>query len=426
MSFLLEPPTTRAKDCITFSARPATPPDVRKYRKSYYAEPGQRFQHHGLIDDLKKMGLEDKIYGVHSDAGNGNAAELLSHKKLTELEKISLVKAEKVYRGAAREPLGKTVDRNIKLPDKFIEGKKAFGVASKSSLEPAKDIIFPAVDKENEESEKVYQKSHGTYKAGEQKLRDYKWPEGTSPLTTVFGNKGDQIAFNGVSNNIAVVLNPPSNGTNVVCLKRTEDFKVSLDQIGKSKNLGQDSAQRPFSMVYGLPSKSSSKSKVQSSAHELIRGRYKPEEQLPDPDLGRATTPGFRNIALVDRAFGVPSIRNDLPARPISSRSVADSQNYGDDVPAQDLINPPAFNEISISHDAMDKPMKKEKIVFTFNKIGYKLDNQVVDIIFNHASKKGRFPEGFVSCNAFRDVLNDYLDAAECGRATEWIYSHSK
>ena len=40
-------------------------------------------------------------------------------------------------------------------------------------------------------------------------------------------------------------------------------------------------------------------------------------------------------------------------------RSVSDSQNYGDDVPAQDLINPPAFSELSI--DAMAFADRKNK-----------------------------------------------------------------
>jgi hypothetical protein len=225
-----------------------------------------------------------------------------------------------VYKGAAREPLGKSVNRyeNCPLPEKFTKGNKAFGIGSKSSLEPAKDIIFPKVERDTTEEEKVYQVSHGTYGAGEQKNRNYKWPASCSPLITVFGDKGDQIALNGVSNNIAVVLNPPENNQNIVNAKRVEDFKNSHDTIGRSKNLGQDSALRPFDLCYGMPSKKAGQnSKIQSSAFELIRGKYKPEEQMPDPDLGRSQTPGFRNISMVDRAFGVPSIRTDLPARPI-------------------------------------------------------------------------------------------------------------
>ncbi len=218
MSFQMEPPETTAKDCITFSERPSTPPEVRKYRRSTYLEPGKRFQHYGIVEDLQKMNLESKVYGNMSDAGNGTAAELLSHKKLSELEKINMVKAEKVYKGAAREPLGKTVDRHINLPDKFTKEGRPFGVTSKSSLEPAKDIIFPNLSANDIENEEVYKKSHGSYGAGEQKKRDYRWP--MDPGVTVFGCKGDTIALNGVSKNIAEVLNPPSNDRNIVTSKR--------------------------------------------------------------------------------------------------------------------------------------------------------------------------------------------------------------
>jgi hypothetical protein len=36
--------------------------------------------------------------------------------------------------------------------------------------------------------------------------------------------------------------------------------------------------------------------KAPLTAAEVIRGRYKEEERLPDPDLGKSLTPGFRNI----------------------------------------------------------------------------------------------------------------------------------
>ena len=49
-----------------------------------------------------------------------------------------------------------------------------------------------------------------------------------------------------------------------------------------------------------------------------------------------------------DRAYGCPSIRSDIPTLPPHRRSLADSQNYGDDVPAQDLINPPMFSDLAI------------------------------------------------------------------------------
>ncbi len=103
---------------------------------------------------------------------------------------------------------------------------------------------------------------------------------------------------------------------------------------------------------------------------------------------------------------------------------MADSQNYGDDVPAQDLINPPAFSDLSIAHDAMNELKNKSKIVMCFQKIGYNLDNDIMDIIFNISSRN--FPNGFSTINAFRDVLNDYLDSVESGEETAWLHKHSR
>ena len=86
--------------------------------------PGQRFQHYGIADDLKTMNLGERIYGGNSAASNVNAAELINHRLPTELERITLDKAEQVYRMRAREPLGRTVDRHIALPAKFTEGMR--------------------------------------------------------------------------------------------------------------------------------------------------------------------------------------------------------------------------------------------------------------------------------------------------------------
>merc|ERR1711871_1307528 len=114
----------------TFGERPRTPPEIAKYRRSTTLAPGQRVQHPGIADDLKTGNLSKlsgNIYGVMSDRGNGSAAELINHKPLTELERMNLAKAERIYRGAAREPLGRTIDRHNPLPDKFTKDKVPFG-----------------------------------------------------------------------------------------------------------------------------------------------------------------------------------------------------------------------------------------------------------------------------------------------------------
>lgn len=101
----------------------------------------------------------------------------------------------------------------------------------------------------------------------------------------------------------------------------------------------------------------------------------------------------------------MPSIRSDIPHKDATHRSLADSQNYGDDLPAQDLITPPAFADMSIGPLAMNEPRSKERILQLFRRIGYNLDDRVADNLFYKAS--GGREE--TSINAFRDVLNDYI-----------------
>lgn len=70
-------------------------------------------------------------------------------------------------------------------------------------------------------------------------------------------------------------------------------------------------------------------------ARACVEGDYSWAEQQPDNDLGKSITPGFRNAIAEGRAFGVPSIRSDI--QPYAQRSVADTQNYGDDSSARQV-----------------------------------------------------------------------------------------
>lgn len=405
---------------MAFESRPGTPPEIRKYRRSTNLEPGKRFVHYGAADDLEGMRFEEKSFGISSDKGSCTAADLLNHSKNSELQRINMVKSEKVYKSSTREILGKTVDRGNVLPSKFSEGL-AFGVASKSSLEPAKSIIFPTVTEESLQGDEFYIKSHGSYRPGEQKNRDYDWP--VDPNQVRFGRKGDTIAFNGVSKNVADVLRSTEECSPAVNAKKVEDFRNMGDVVGQSRNLGQGSGTRPLDTVYGKPS--AKPKKQQPSAIEVIRGKYSEEAQQPDSDLGKSITPGFRNIAVENRAFGCPSIRTDLPAGNKTRRSLADSQNYGDDVPARDLVNPPAFSDTSLPPTAMSEVRPKSKVLQLFAKIGQtSLEPQITEAIFDEASARSGQRGVSSSINAFRDCLNTFLEAQDSGREQQWRRAH--
>jgi len=387
------------KGCLTFDERPQTPPEVRKYRRSTNLEPGKRFQHYGLADDYNAMDLKDKIYGKTDKEVPTSAHDLLSHPKPSELDRMTMIRAESKYKTNKREPLGRVPDRGIILPSKFTEEKEPFGEKSKSSSEPAKDLIFPNELLNDGKEEEIYKRSHGSYGVSEQLHRGYKWD--IDPESTRFGRKGDTIALNGVSKNITEVLQGDlrDNRDSIVNMKQVEDFRNMKDILGQSKNLGQNSFSRG-DMVYGKANKGKG-----IGAGEVIRGKYTDDDNMPDQDLGKSITPGFRNVSMEDRMYGCPSIRNDIPALPPHRRSLADSQNYGDDVPAQDLINPPAFSDLAIGPTIMQERKTKEKLLELFARIGYTFNADTADRLFQEASGGA----STATINSFRTVLNEFL-----------------
>ena len=418
MSFLYKDGGLSAKDCITFVERPGTPEEIRRFRKSANLEPGKRFLHHGSAKDSESLNLISKNFGITSQADRITASDLINHAKLTDLEKINFVKSEKVYKGAAREPLGKCYSHNYNMPSKFAEGE-AFGVKSVSSLEPAKEIIFPTMTEALISGEEIYKKTHGSYQPGEQKRRGY---TGAYDSTKTFGAKGDTIALNGVSTNITYVLKSVDEKALAINTKNVEDFRDMSDSLGRSRNLGQGSGSRPYDYCYGKPSatvKRALAGKPPIGALEVIKGNYRPEDQMPDRDLGKSITPGFRNITLESRAYGCPSIRTDLPNPiPVNKRSVANSQNYGDDVSAADLVNPPAYSDLNIDASSMFMPRSKEYLVQLFQKIGFSVAPEVQNVLYLEAATMS--PDGSVSIQDFRNVLNEYLDAVDTRRESEW------
>ena len=147
-----------------------------------------------------------------------------------------------------------------------------------------------------------------------------------------------------------------------------------------------------------------------------MRGRYTEEQQQADIDLGKSITPGCRNIAQEGRVYGCPSIRNDIPKLSIARRSVADSQNYGDDATAAELINPHKFANLAIDASAMEQLRSKQSILNIFKKIGYgDIPEDIIDEIYDEAVRRVSGPENnnMTTVSLFRDVLNEYLIAMQ-------------
>ena len=88
-------------------------------------------------------------------------------------------------------------------------------------------------------------------------------------------------------------------------------------------------------------------------------------------------TPGYRNILTEKsrhRTFGVPSVRTDIPKYAV--RSVADSQNYGDDPTGKELLYPSALSQMGIDDDEFTNLRDKDDIFSLFRATGAQLGDR--------------------------------------------------
>jgi len=118
------------------------------------------------------------------------------------------------------------------------------------------------------------------------------------------------------------------------------------------------------------------------------------------------------------RAFGCPSVRTDLPKANRATRSIADSQNYGDDYNARDLISPPAFSDLAMAPTAFAEGKSKDYLIQLFQTIGYTFPGEVSQVIFQVAS---RGHGDLATIKDYRAVLNEYVYACEIGKEQEWL-----
>jgi hypothetical protein len=94
-------------------------------------------------------------------------------------------------------------------------------------------------------------------------------------------------------------------------------------------------------------------------------------------------------------------------------------------VPAQDLINPPAFSELCISPTALNELYPKDRVLTLFKKIGYALPADVADALFTEASvASGSSSSGLCTVNDYRNALNAYLEAVDNGGEEGWLRAH--
>lgn len=412
---VLDPKDESTGNCLTFDTRPTTPEDVRRYRKSYFAEPGARIAHPGLINDLKAIDPLTK-FGVVT-TGSQHVQDVLPNAPASDYQRIALAKSEANYASHKREPLGKSYVRGFNLPQHMQKPEFAFGISGTFG-ESAKELLYPTTTLNSKQDTDMYKRSHGSVAPGEQKNREYQWDNAQiDPKKHRFGVKTGGGGALG-SGEVATCLNPEmdeSISKQVVAAKQVEDMRSTFDHLGKPRHIAA-SSNLPSDHIFGASLK-----KDGETAWAAIQGNYSADEQQPDADLGRAVNFGWKNVAVDNRLYGIPTIRSDIPAP--ARRSMADSQNYGDDTSSKELLYPETFASYGVKDDEFAQPRDPKQLRRLFESIGHKLGEEEFALVWKLAALAGRYtPKGCASVAEFRDALNDLLAAQDNGQAAlqEW------
>lgn len=397
-----------------------------KWRAS--TEPGVRVRHPAAKDDPVD---EKRTYGVSSQMSE-HVVDVIEQEPKGVLEGLLRAHGERAYLSTTREPLGKGRVHSGDLPPRVTQPGYAFGMKSASS-ESAKPLLYPDVanaaaggdgsggggDGGDAAFPERTARYRGTSGPGEQRTRGYDWGKTSihNPRTHRFG-KVDKGALRD-GEGAAIALNPardPAARAPAVIAKRVADYRnVAVDHLGRVKSLGRGDAAPP-SEAFGA----SIVPADEWTAGDCIRGQYSLEDQLPDADLGKSVSKGYRNFtADPNRRFGVPTIRSDIPAK--AKASVADHQNYGNDADAASLLHPSRFAPIGVDHSDFVQDRGQSDIRELFQQAGYSFDDEEFQKIWNRAASHYDLSgDGHVSIEEFRLALNEYDDAREEGTQPSW------
>eukprot|EP00826_Nyctotherus_ovalis_P056671 TRINITY_DN769_c0_g3_i2.p1 TRINITY_DN769_c0_g3~~TRINITY_DN769_c0_g3_i2.p1 ORF type:complete len:355 (-),score=127.26 TRINITY_DN769_c0_g3_i2:138-1202(-) len=338
------------------------------------------------------------IFGKKTE-GSDHVPGVLKYPAMSKLAEYNNDLCEAKYGSHKREPLGKPMTRNYVMPEKVMQEEFRFGQHVIPS-EPAKNVLFPEGGEKHETPRvaAMYLKTHGTFEPGQQKERNYNWP--IDKKNHRFGYIEEREA-----DGAAKCVKPERFGESFpetkIVKKTVEDYiEVTKDELGKHKNLGQQSDPN---QVFGAM-----KRKEEWNAAMCIYGVPETRNEVdPEPDLGRCTkmncTNAVRRPEDTDRAFGVPTIRNDIPKK--ARKSVADPQNYGDEPEAVKLLFPSSYLEFGITEEDFNAPRSREEIKTIFENIGFQYKIGKFNAMFSRAQQYGE--SGEVSVRTFLAAVKE-------------------
>lgn len=113
----------------------------------------------------------------------------------------------------------------------------------------------------------------------------------------------------------------------------------------------------------------------------------------------------FKRIYLKEkRVYGVPTVRNDLPAPDL--KKIADRTNYGTDGTAWSLISPNIYSKHGVYERDVLQPRSKFEIKKILRNVGYDIPDEVFEKTWNTAQNLS--PHGGVSIEQFRSALGEF------------------
>jgi len=378
---------------------PGTPEHIKKYRKSEKNAFGKTITHYGKVDDV--LPPDSHTYGLVT-ADSIHVPHVLTDKGTEGVQGYVREIREQNYQRNLKEPLGKAGSRNYEWPTKAEDPNFRFGVSTNMS-ESAKDVMYtPASLQGDEHSRNLYIKSHGMYEAGEQKNRNYNWK--LDPKGHVFG-KTDKVATDEMRYILQSDLADEKFPKTQIVKKNVEDFKdYNADHLGKVKNLAQTNPYITADHAFGYKPRD----KEPWNVAKCIRGEPVLNQVRAEDSLGHATKSGFRNTPKEgdnDRVFGVPTIRNDI--KKPAMRSVADTNNYGDEPASVGLLFPQRFADLGVDPSDFEALREKEVIRKMFANIGYAYKPGKFEGLFQRAQQLCGIDEEYCSAGAFIQAIKE-------------------
>eukprot|EP01083_Nonionella_stella_P073150 197562_1 len=128
-------------ECLIYETPPATPPNMKKYRKTHNQVPGIKVIHHGLIDQV--LPPSDHVYGIKLNEGSVQSAvpqvtQMFREGHKTELGNYIKQRDEMNYK---RYKMGESIQSECNLPEYTKDPEFAFGLKSERSQSGTKELI---------------------------------------------------------------------------------------------------------------------------------------------------------------------------------------------------------------------------------------------------------------------------------------------